>query len=204
MLATRRLILALAALPALLAAAPSRTAEAPAHASLAGQLLIATPSMRDPRFDHAVILMVRHDETGALGVVINQPVGERPLAALLEAFGDKDSGATGNIRVYSGGPVRPGVGFVLHSMDYHLPVTRDIDGKIAMTSNLQVLRDIAAGKGPMKSLVAFGYAGWGPGQLENELAHNAWYTAPEEPGLVFDDDRDKVWEHATAHRTQDL
>jgi putative transcriptional regulator len=204
-LASRRLFIAVAgALPALIAAAPSRPAEAPAHASLAGQLLIATPSMRDTRFDHAVILMVRHDETGALGVVINQSVGERPLAALLEALGEKDNGATGNVRVYSGGPVGPGVGFVLHSTDYHLPATQDIDGRVAMTSNLQILRDIAAGKGPMKSLVAFGYAGWAAGQLENELAHNAWYTAPEEPGLVFDDDRDKVWEHAVAHRTQDL
>jgi len=203
-IALRRIFIALAALPALLAALPSRPAEGPGHPSLAGQLLIATPSMRDTRFDHAVILMVRHDETGALGVVINQSLGERPLAALLEALGDKDSGATGNIRVYSGGPVGPGIGFVLHSPEYHLTATRDIDGKVSMTSNLQILRDIAAGKGPMKSLVAFGYAGWAPGQLENELAHNAWYTAPEEPGLVFDDDRDKVWEHATARRIQDL
>ena len=100
--------------------------------------------------------------------------------------------------------MRPATGFVLHSADYHRATTIPIDSHLAVTSNLDILRDIAAGTGPMKSLVAFGYAGWGPGQLENELAHNAWYTAPEDPGLVFDDDRDKVWEHATAHRTQDL
>ena len=100
--------------------------------------------------------------------------------------------------------MRPATGFVLHSADYHRATTIAIDGHIAVTSNLDILRDIAAGTGPMKSLVAFGYAGWAPGQLENELAHNVWYTAPEDPGLVFDDDRDKLWEHASAHRTQDL
>ena len=73
-----------------------------------------------------------------------------------------------------------------------------------MTSDLQIMRDIATGAGPMKSLVAFGYVGWGPGQLENELAHNVWYTAPADPGMVFDEDRDKLWEDATARRTQDL
>jgi putative transcriptional regulator len=204
---SRRLMIVLTTvvLPALLAAAaPSYPAEAPARASLAGQLLIATPAMLDPRFDQAVILMVRHDATGALGIVINKPAGERPLAALREALGEKDSGATGTIRLFAGGPVQPIAGFVLHSTDYHRPATIDIDGRVAMTSDLQILRDIAAGTGPMKSLVAFGYAGWGPGQLENELAHNVWYTAPADPGLVFDDDRDKLWEHATARRTQDL
>jgi putative transcriptional regulator len=92
----------------------------------------------------------------------------------------------------------------VHSSDYHRPETLDVDGRFAMTSSREVLRDIAANAGPMKSLVAFGYAGWGPGQLEGELAHNVWYTAPADPALVFDDDRDKVWEHATARRTQDL
>ncbi len=203
--ASKRLMIVLTVvLPALLAAAPSYPAEAQARASLAGQLLIATPAMRDPRFEQAVILMVRHDATGALGIVINKPAGERPMAALREALGEKDSGSTGTIRLFAGGPVQPVAGFVLHSTDYHRPATVDIDGRVAMTSDLQILRDIAAGTGPMKSLVAFGYAGWGPGQLENELAHNVWYTAPADPGLVFDDDRDKLWEHATARRTQDL
>jgi putative transcriptional regulator len=204
---SRRLMIVLTTvvLPALLAAAvPSYPAEAPAGASLAGQLLIATPAMRDPRFEQAVILMVRHDATGALGIVINKPAGERPLAALRQSLGEKDSGPTGTIRLFAGGPVEPIGGFVLHSTDYRRPNTVDIDGRVAMTSDLQILRDIAAGAGPMKSLVAFGYAGWGPGQLENELAHNVWYMAPADPGLVFDDDRDKLWEHATARRTQDL
>jgi putative transcriptional regulator len=202
----RRLVLALLSLaaPAALIAAPSNPAETPAKLSLKGQLLIATPAMRDPRFDHAVILMVRHDRDGALGIVINRPLGEKPLAELLAAFGAKDTLATGNVRIFLGGPVQLEAGFVVHSTDYRRPETMDVDARFAATPSREVLRDIANGAGPMKSLIAFGYAGWGPGQLEGELAHNVWYTAPADPGLVFDDDRDKVWEHATARRTQDL
>jgi len=205
-IATRRLILALLALavPAALVAAPSNPAETPAKPSLKGQLLIATPAMRDPRFDHAVILMVRHDRDGAMGIVINRPLGEKPLAELLAAFGAKDTAAAGNVRIFLGGPVQLEAGFVVHSTDYRRPETIDVDARFAATSSREVLRDIANKAGPMKSLIAFGYAGWGPGQLEGELAHNVWYTAPADPGLVFDDDRDKVWEHATARRTQDL
>jgi len=205
-IATRSLILALLALavPAALVAAPSNPAETPAKPSLKGQLLIATPAMRDPRFDHAVILMVRHDRDGAMGIVINRPLGEKPLAELLAAFGAKDTAAAGNVRIFLGGPVQLEAGFVVHSTDYRRPETIDVDARFAATSSREVLRDIANKAGPMKSLIAFGYAGWGPGQLEGELAHNVWYTAPADPGLVFDDDRDKVWEHATARRTQDL
>jgi len=211
LIAYRHLFLALAAiaLPATLyAAAPSNLTDIPAdtksRGSIAGQLLIATPAMRDPRFDHAVILMVRHDRDGAMGIVINRPLGEKPLAELLAAFGAKDTPATGNVRIFLGGPVQLEAGFVVHSTDYRRPETLDVDARFAATSSREVLRDIANKAGPMKSLIAFGYAGWGPGQLEGELAHNVWYTAPADPGLVFDDDRDKVWEHATARRTQDL
>jgi putative transcriptional regulator len=204
MLASRRLFLALAALPALLFGATSLPAEAAGRAFLTGQLLIATPSMGDPRFEETVILMVRHNETGALGIIINRPAGERPLAALLEALGEKDTNATGTIRIFAGGPVSLATGLVLHSSDYRHSSTIDIDGRLAMTPNPQILRDMAAGNGPSKSLFALGYAGWGPGQLESELAQNAWYTAPADPGIVFDDDREKVWEHARERRTQDL
>jgi putative transcriptional regulator len=205
LLAKRHLIFAFLAFaaPAALIAAPSNPADTPPP-SLKGQLLIATPSMRDPRFDHAVILMVRHDRDGAFGIVINRPLGEKPLAELLAAFGVKDTAATGSVRIFLGGPVAIETGFVIHGTDYHRAETLDVDARLAATSSREVLRDIADKTGPMKSLVTFGYAGWAPGQLEDELAHNVWYTAPADPGLVFDDDRDKVWEHATAHRTQDL
>jgi putative transcriptional regulator len=199
--ASRRLILVIQALAlcgAVLAPERTRPAETP-RASLAGQVLIATPAMRDTRFDHAVILILQHDKDGALGIVINRPLGERPMAHLLG-----DSSVSGNVRVFVGGPVEPNVGFIVHSTDYRRAATQDVDGRVAMTSTREVLRDIADKKGPAKVLIAFGYAGWVPGQLESELAHNVWYTAPEDPALVFDDDRDKVWEHATARRTQDL
>lgn len=203
-IAARYLILALVVfcLPVTLFAVPSNPADAPP--SLKGQLLIATPAMRDPRFDRAVILMVRHDGDGAMGIVINRTLGEKPLAEILAAFGAKDTTATGNVSIFLGGPVQPEVSFVIHSADYRRPDTLDIDARFAATPSREVLRDIAGNAGPMKSLIAFGYAGWAPGQLEAELARNVWYTAPADPSLVFDDDRNKVWEHATARRTQDL
>jgi putative transcriptional regulator len=202
-----RSLLALAAivLPAALGqAALQNPSDAPGQASLAGQILIASPALRDPRFDHAVVLMVRHSPGGALGIVLNRPLGERPLASLLEAIGEKNSTAAGNLRIYYGGPVQPEIGFVVHSADYHGPETVEIDGRVAMTSNREVLRDIAGGHGPQKLLVAFGYAGWAAGQLEGELAQRAWFTAAADSKLIFDLDRDKVWDDAMTHRTQDL
>jgi putative transcriptional regulator len=185
-------------------AALQNPSDAPDQASLAGQLLIASPSLRDPRFDHTVVLMVRHSTGGALGIVINRPLGERPLASLLEAIGERNSAAAGSLRIYYGGPVQPEIGFVVHSADYHGPVTVEIDGRVAMTSSREVLRDIAGGHGPQKLLAAFGYAGWAAGQLEGELAQRAWFTAAADSKLIFDQARDKVWDDAMTHRTQDL
>ena len=195
-------IFAFLALSAALIAPPFSAAEAPP--SLKGQFLIATETMRDPRFERAVILMVRHDSDGAMGIVINRPLGEKPLGDLLAAFGDKDTAATGNVPIFLGGPVQLEVSFVIHGTDYRRSETLEVDSRFAATPSREVLRDIARNSGPMKSLIAFGYAGWAPGQLERELARNVWYVAPADPGLVFDDARDKVWEHATARRTQDL
>jgi putative transcriptional regulator len=200
----RYLMLALIAVPAALLAAPSDPTGVPPPPSLKGQFLIATPTMRDPRFDHAVILMVSHDRDGALGIVINQPLGEKLLVDVLAAFGKKDVTATGNVPVFLGGPVQPEVSFVIHGADYRRAETHAIDARLAATPTSEVVEDIARNQGPAKRLIAFGYAGWAPGQLENELSRNAWYTAPADPVIVFDDDRDKVWEHAAAHRTQDL
>src|SRR5271169_3854084 len=171
-------------------------ADAPDIASLTGQLLIAAPTIGDPRFAHTVILMVRHDNEGALGIVINRPVGERSIAALLEATGHDDADVAGIVRVFAGGPVQPELGFVVHSAEYRRAETVDIDGRVAMTASRQILLDIGHNQGPEKSLFALGYAGWGPGQLENEMARNNWFTTPEEPKLVFDEDRDKLWDEA--------
>jgi putative transcriptional regulator len=199
------LLVAAILLPATLlhAALPAPSA-APERASLAGQLLIASPSMSDPRFYQAVILMVRHDQKGALGIVINRPLEDRSLASLLGASGDTGTAVTGSVRIFAGGPVQPEIGFVVHSTDYHRPDTIEIDGHVAMTSSREILRDIGNKQGPTKSLVAFGYAGWGPGQLEGELEQRFWFTTPQDSKLVFDQDRDKVWDDAMKRRTQDL
>lgn len=167
----------------------------------AGALLIATPDMPDPRFAQSVILMVRHDESGALGLIINHPLGKRPIAGLLAAAGEPDAGVTGEVMLYVGGPVEPELGFVLHTPEYHRPATLAIDGHVSMTASLDVLRDIGRGQGPAKSLVIFGYSGWGPGQLESEMMRGSWYTSEETPDLVFDLDRAKVWETALRRRS---
>jgi putative transcriptional regulator len=173
-------------------------------ASLTGQLLIASPNIGDPRFANTVILMVKHDKEGALGIVINRPVGEKSIASLLEAPGEDVSDIEGTLRVFAGGPVQPELGFVVHSAEYRRDDTIDVDGRVAMTASRQILRDIGHHRGPEKTLFALGYAGWGPGQLEAELARHDWFTAPEEPKLIFDDDRANLWDDAMARRTREL
>jgi len=204
----RRLGLLAAAmvLPATLFAlpAPDGGSVGPGSASLAGQLLIAAPAMADPRFDHTVILMVRHDSRGALGIVVKRPVAGRSLSCLLEDLGATDTGVAGSVRIFAGGPVQQDIGFVIHSADYHRSDTVDIGGRLAMTSSREILHDIASKQGPERSLVAFGYAGWMAGQLEGEMAVRAWFTAPGDPALIFDEDRDKVWDEAMKRRTRDL
>lgn len=165
--------------------------------SLAGQLLIASGDMRDP-FDHAVILMAQHSRDGALGIVINHPLGTRPIAALLQALGADADGVTGNVQIFLGGPVGPTTALVIHDAGYRRDGTLDIDGRIALSDAADVLGDIGIGKGPSKSLVALGYAGWAPAQLDDEISRGAWVTMPEDPKLVFDDDRAKVWTDAMA------
>jgi putative transcriptional regulator len=196
------------ALVAVFAAAPMLDAARPVAAessvSLAGQFLIATPSMGDPRFERTVILMVRHDRDGAFGIVVNRPVAERPLAEILGALGEQTTAVSGVVRIFVGGPVQTELGFIIHSSDYDRPGTVAIDSRMAMTSSREILRDIGEGKGPQKSLVAFGYAGWAPGQLDDELKRRSWTTAPADPKLVFDEDRDKLWDIVYAQRTQDL
>jgi putative transcriptional regulator len=195
----RRFHLWLVAALALLWPAPGR-----ADDQLVGQLLVASPQLTEAVFSHTVILIVEHSDQGALGIVINQPFEERTIASLLKDFGKEDNSVQGKVQVFAGGPMEPGVGFIVHSLDYHRAETQAIDSNIAMTASIEVLRDMGHGKGPKKSLVAFGYAGWGPGQLEVELARHDWVTIPEEPALLFDDDRKKVWDDAMARMGQPL
>jgi putative transcriptional regulator len=165
--------------------------------SLAGQLLIASPDMRGP-FDHAVVLIAKHSRDGALGIVINHPLGTRPIAALLQALGAKADSVTGSVPIFFGGPVGLTNAFVIHNAGYRRDGTLDIDSRVAISDAAGVLKDIGLGKGPRQSLVVLGYAGWAPSQLDNEIARGAWVTVPEDPKLVFDDDRAKVWTEAMA------
>jgi putative transcriptional regulator len=176
----------------------------PQEISLAGQLLIAPPVMGDPRFANTVILMMRHSKDGAMSITINRPIGERPFAALMQAIGEDTSDVGGTIRIFACGPVQSEIGFILHDAAYRRTGTIDMDGRLAMTSNPQILRDIGQQAGPRQCLVAFGYAGWGPRQLEGELAEHAWITVPEDPALVFDADRAMVWDLAIARAKRGL
>jgi len=182
---------------AMLRAALPTQPEVSGRTSFAGQLLIASPSLRDP-FDHAVIMIARHDHTGALGIVINRPITRRPIATVLAALGADATGVTDSVLIFLGGPVSPNVAFALHSTEYHGSHTLDIDGHVALSDAAEVLRDLGVGHGPKQSLIAFGYAGWAPSQLENEIAHGVWVMVPEDPALVFDTDRAEVWTEALA------
>jgi putative transcriptional regulator len=201
-----RPILVLAAFLVLIAARSPIAAQQPDEkfVSLAGQFLVATPSMEDQRFARTVILMARHNKDGAFGLIINRPAAERPLSQVLEALGEKGTPVSGNVRLFAGGPVQPELGFVIHSPDYMGPQTLEVDGRVSVTMSLDIVRDIATGKGPQKSLIMFGYAGWGPGQLEGEIARRSWTTVPADGKLIFDEDRSKLWDIVYALRIQDL
>jgi putative transcriptional regulator len=122
----------------------------------------------------------------------------------MDLIGQRSAGITGQAQVFAGGPVAPGIGFVVHTTEYHRRATIDIDGRVAMTSDPEALNDICNHKGPRQSLIAFGYAGWGPGQLENELALGGWFTVPEDPKFVFEMERGKLWDEMVKRRTYPL
>jgi putative transcriptional regulator len=186
----------------------ARPGPAPASAqtarSLTGRLLVAAPEMRDPRFVESVIYMVSHDAAGAMGLVVNRPIGEVSLVQLLERFGVVPEGVQGRILAHWGGPVEPGKGYVLHTPDYNTEGTIVVRGKAALTGSRKILEAIASGSGPRRAFFAVGYAGWGPGQLEAELARGGWVTASADESLLFDDDYATKWQRATARRLLDL
>jgi putative transcriptional regulator len=156
--------------------------------------------MGDPRFRRTVILMVKHDKTGALGITINRPVGVRALTTLLEALGKQAPPGAGTVSLFAGGPVQPEAGFIVHSTEYERKETARVNEDVSVTSSLDVLADMASGKGPQKAIVAFGYAGWAPGQLEAEVARDDWLLVAADPTLVFDTARERVWDEAMARR----
>ncbi len=164
---------------------------------LTGKLLIAMPGMGDPRFEHSVVLMCNHGDDGAMGLIVNKPVLDVRLSDLLAQLEIRPGRRIGDMPVHFGGPVETARGFVLHSGDYKSDLqTLEISEVFAMTATLDVLEDIAAGTGPERVLMALGYAGWGAGQLEAEIAQNGWLTADGNPELVFASDDAGKWSAA--------
>lgn len=165
--------------------------------NLNGKLLIAMPGMLDPRFAHSVVFMCAHSKEGAMGIVVNKPTGDLRLHDLLEQLSIKSGPETRDMPVYFGGPVEHGRGFVLHEQGYHSAIsTMDVNDDFAMTATMDILEDLAEGRGPAQVVMALGYAGWGPGQLESEIAQNGWLTCDADPELVFQTANANKWEAA--------
>lgn len=165
---------------------------------LVGQLLLAMPGMGDPRFDHAAIAMCMHDDAGALGLVVNHIYDGLTVRQVMEQLDVDPLDTADDLPVYAGGPVEPARGFVLHSLDYGGQGTLQVADAWALTATLDILKDIAAGKGPSKWLLALGYTGWGEGQLDEELTRHGWLNAPAPPELVFDTPFEERWPQAFA------
>jgi putative transcriptional regulator len=160
---------------------------------LTGKLLIAMPGMGDPRFEHSVVFLCSHTDEGAMGLIVNKPARDVRLSDLLEQL-EIDGPAQPAMPVHFGGPVDGVRGFVLHSPEYRSKLhTLEVPGGFCMTATLDILEDIAGGIGPQKALMMLGYAGWGPGQLEEEIACNGWLTAEAETGLIYDVPDDAKW-----------
>ncbi|MEM8578586.1 MAG: YqgE/AlgH family protein [Pseudomonadota bacterium] len=163
---------------------------------LTGHLLIAMPGMEDFRFDRSVVLLCTHGPDGAMGLIVNKPARDVALKDVLAQLDIGSAGPLERMRVHFGGPVETARGFVLHSSEYRSRLqTLAVTDDLAMTATQDILEDIAAGDGPAQAQVMLGYAGWGPGQLEGEIAANGWLTAAAAPDLVFGADAPK-WEAA--------
>ena len=168
---------------------------------LAGRLLLAMPQMGDPRFYKAVIFICAHDAEGAMGLVVNQALPGLDLRQLLQQMkidlhANNDAGQQKNLPVMSGGPVEAARGFILHSSDFKRPDTIKVCEDICVTGTIDALKTIATGEGPDKMLFVLGYAGWGAGQLDQEMQQNAWLVTDADHDLIFGPGTDEKWERA--------
>ena len=185
---------------------------APRQDYLDGQFLIAMPGMDENHFSRSVIYLCAHSEDGAMGLIINKAMPQlsfRDLLVQLEIIDDDDSiklpPTAATMRVHRGGPVETGRGFVLHTSDYHLESsTLAINETISLTATLEVLKAIADGRGPEHALLALGYAGWGPGQLELEIQNNGWLSCEADPQILFEEDIDQRYTRALGTMGIDL
>jgi putative transcriptional regulator len=163
---------------------------------LTGMLLIAMPGMPDPRFARSVIYLCAHSADGAMGLVVNQLAPSVSLPRVVEQLGIRPEIDLSGQPVHVGGPVETGRGFVLHSPDYVQDSTLVIDDRFALTATVDVLKAIAEGGGPRRRVFALGYAGWAPGQLDQEIQANGWLVAPADEELVFGEDNESKWQRA--------
>jgi putative transcriptional regulator len=169
--------------------------EAPPY--LSGQLLLAMPGIGDPEFERAVIALCAHDDNGALGIGIGRIIPRLGMHSLLEQIGI-DPGVAPDRPIHLGGPCEPQRGFVLHGQDWGGEGTLHVGRRWALSGTLDVLKAIAGGRGPSRWLVALGYAGWGEGQLDDEMRRHGWFATPGEDGLIFEGPTEDRWQAAFA------
>ncbi|MBR0679664.1 YqgE/AlgH family protein [Roseomonas eburnea] len=170
----------------------------PAGGYLAGHLLIAMPGMQDPRFDHSVVCLCAHSADGAMGLIVNRPLSGMAFDDLLRQLKLEPVPPQRRIRMVSGGPVEAGRGFVLHTDDWSTEGSMPVVPGLTLTASLDILKAVATGGGPREGVLALGYAGWAPGQLEDEIQRNAWLSVPADEALVFNADTGRTWEAALA------
>lgn len=166
---------------------------------LNGKILIAMPGMSDPRFDHSIIFLCSHSDDGSMGLIVNKPSDDLTFSDLLDQLDLAKTSSDVELMIYTGGPVEPGRGFILHSGDY---VSNDstlrVSTEFGMTATMDVITDISNGDGPTRCIFAMGYAGWGPGQLEAEIARNGWLICDASDELVFGGHDQMKWSAALA------
>jgi putative transcriptional regulator len=172
---------------------PDMPEDAVPEGFMAGQLLIAMPAMTDPRFTQSVIYICAHNPDGAMGLVLNRPLERPSFDDLLRQLELVPIPPARRIRLCSGGPVDNARGFVLHTADWTGEGSLRVNEEMALTASLDVLKAIAEGGGPREGILALGYAGWGPGQLDAEIQQNAWLSVPADDALVFDLNHETKW-----------
>jgi putative transcriptional regulator len=161
-------------------------------------LLIAMPQMQDTRFERSVIYLCVHNEEGAMGLVVNRLSEELTFPDLLEQIGVELKSEDVSIPIHIGGPVESGMGFVLHTNDYVQGSTIKVNDTISLTHTVEILKDIAEGRGPRQAMLALGYAGWGAGQLDGEIQENSWLNVPADEALLFDERQRDKWQRSIA------
>ena len=183
---------------------PNKTVAGTNPGYLTGQILIAMPAMTDPRFTKSVIYICVHNEEGAMGLVVNKTIDSLAFPELLKQLDIGVHGIIDDRPIYHGGPLDTGRGFILHSLDYQQDSTINITEGLGLTVTIDVLSDIAENRGPAQSLLALGYAGWGPNQLDDEIQQNAWLQSSADRELIFNLQNDKKWECAISSIGIDL